>query len=186
MIRLHIAPALGTVELQKLDGSRIDAFYTRLAKAGRVDGKGGLSPQTCRHIHRLLGQILGSAVKAGKLRTSPMAAVQTAPKVKRADIQVLDDDELTALFASLEGKPLYMPVLVAASTGLRRSEVLALRWSDIDIDKATLAVAQVVELVGWAVTLKEPKTDHSRRTVILPAQLVSGLRLTARPRRSIA
>ena len=115
-------------------------------------------------------------MKAGKLRTSPMAAVQTAPKVKRADIQVLDDDELAALFASLEGKPLYMPVLLAASTGLRRSEVLGLRWSDINMDKATLAVAQVVELVGWEVTLKEPKTDYSRRTLILPAQLVEQLK----------
>lgn len=176
LIRTHITPRIGSVELQKLDGSRIDAFYTHLAKAGRVDGKGALSPQTCRHIHRLLGQILSSAVKAGKLRTSPMAAVQTAPKVKRADIQMLDDDELAALFASLEGKPLYMPVLLAASTGLRRSEVLGLRWSDINMDKATLAVAQVVELVGWEVTLKEPKTDYSRRTLILPAQLVEQLK----------
>ena len=142
LIRLHIAPALGTVEIQKLDGSRIDAFYARLATAGRIDGKGGLSPQTCRHIHRLLSQILGSAVKAGKLRTSPMAAVQTAPKVKRSDVQVLDNDELTKLFAYLQSKPLYMPVLLGASTGLRRSEVLGLRWSDIDTDKATLTVAK--------------------------------------------
>ena len=100
--------------------------------------------------------------------------------MKRAEIQVLDDDELAALFASLEGKPLYMPVympvLLAASTGLRRSEVLGLRWSDINMDKATLAVAQVVELVGWEVTLKEPKTDYSRRTLILPAQLVEQLK----------
>ena len=66
-----------------------------------------------------------------EFRTSPMAAVQTAPNVKRPDIQVLDDDELAALFASLEGKPLYMPVLLAASTGLRRGEVLGLRWSDM-------------------------------------------------------
>ena len=62
LIRTHITPRIGSVELQKLDGSRIDAFYTHLAKAGRVDGKGALSPQTCRHIHRLLGQLADSGV----------------------------------------------------------------------------------------------------------------------------
>jgi integrase len=69
-----------------------------------------------------------------------------------------------------------MPVIVAASTGMRRGEVLALRWRDIDMDKATLQVAQVVELVGGKMTLKEPKTDRSRRTIALPARLVQELK----------
>ena len=169
-------PHLGTVELQKLEGSRIDAFYAHLSKDGRLDGKGGLSPQTVRHVHRVLAVICKSAVKAGKLRVSPMAAVQTAPKVRRPDIQVLNDAELATLFKHLEGRPLYMPVLLAASTGLRRSEVLGLRWQDVDFDKATLQVAQVVELVGWQASLKEPKTDRSKRTVVLPRRLVADLK----------
>jgi integrase len=176
LISKHTLPHIGTVELQKLDGPRIDALYAHLGKAGRLDGKGGLSPQTIRHVHRVLALICGSAVKAGKLRVSPMTAVQTAPKVRQPDIQVLDDAELAALLRHLEGRPLYMPVLLAASTGMRRSEVLALQWSSINLDKATLQVAQVVELVGGKMSLKEPKTERSRRTIALPARLVQELK----------
>jgi integrase len=100
------------------------------------------------HIHRLLSQILSSAVKAKKLRQSPILDVQTTPKARKADIQVLDDQELAALFRYLEGRPLYMPVLLTASTGMRRGEVLAVRWSDIDLDRAELRLAQVAELVA--------------------------------------
>ena len=87
LIEKHIIPNLGPGALQKLDGTRIDTFYTTLGKTGRCDGKGGLSPQTVRHIHRLLSMILASAVKAKKLAVSPMGAVQTTPKVRRPRIQ---------------------------------------------------------------------------------------------------
>jgi hypothetical protein len=76
------------------DRRSICLFYVTLCKSGRRDGTGGLSAQTVQHIHRLLSQILGSAVKAGKLRASPIGQVQTTPKVRRPDIQVLDDAEL--------------------------------------------------------------------------------------------
>ncbi len=176
IIDKHIIPQLGVTALQKLDGPRIDKFYRQLRTAGRRDGKGGLAPQTCQHIHRLLSQILASAVKAQKLRLSPMLGVQTAPKIRREEIQVLNDDELAALFKRLKGRPLYMPVLLAASTGMRRGEILALRWKDVELDKATLQVAQVVEFVGGVMALKEPKTDRSRRTITLPDRLVQELR----------
>ena len=152
-------------------------IYDRQFKSGRRDSTGGLSAQTVQHIHRLLSQILGSAVKSSKLRASPIAQVQTAPKVRRPDIQILDDAQLLALFAHLRGRPLYMPVLLAASTGMRRGEVLALKWTDVDVDRAELQVRQVVELVGRKMSLKEPKTDRSRRTITLPDRLVQELRI---------
>src|SRR5262245_26482199 len=155
LIEKHILPQLVTVELQKLDGPRIDSFYSRLLSSGRLDGRGGLSPQTVRHIHRLLSQILASAVKAQKIRQSPMAAVQTTPKVRRPDVRVLDEEELAVLFKYLEGRSLYMPVMLAASTGMRRGEVLGLHWKEINLDKGTLQVTRVVELVGGGVSLKE-------------------------------
>jgi integrase len=101
-----------------------------------TQGLGGLAPQTVQHIHRLLSQILSSAVKAQKLRLSPMLGVQTAPKVRREEIRILNDDELATLFKRLKGRSLYMPVLLAASTGMRRGEVLALRCGC-----ATLAIS---------------------------------------------
>jgi integrase len=176
LIEGHIGPHIGGIALQKLDGTVIDAFYAKLARAGRLDGKGGLSPQTVRHIHRLLSQILGSAVKAQKIRSTPMQAVQATPKVPRARIELLAQEELTALLWHLEGKPLYVPVLVAAATGLRRGELLALRWSDIDLDNAMLRVEQSVELVAGTMSLKAPKTERSRRTIALPDNVVAELK----------
>lgn len=176
IVEQHIIPRLGNLALQKLDGTHIDEFYAHLRTNGRRDGKGGLAAQTVQHIHRLLSQILSSAVKARRLRQSPMEAVQTTPKVRREEIQVLDDAELGALLKHLKGRSIYMPVMMAASTGMRRGEVLALRWKDIDFDRATLQVAQVVEQTKAGITLKEPKTDRSRRTIALPARLVTELR----------
>jgi integrase len=115
-------------------------------------------------------------VKGKKLRQSPILDVQTTPKARKAEIQVLDDEQLAALFRYLEGRPLYMPVLLAASTGMRRGEVLAVRWCDIDLDRAELQVAQVAELVARKVSIKEPKTERSRSTITLPERLVEELR----------
>lgn len=115
-------------------------------------------------------------MKGKKLRQSPILDVQTTPKARKAEIQVLDDEQLAALFRYLEGRPLYMPVLLAASTGMRRGEVLAVRWCDIDLDRAELQVAQVAELVARKVSIKEPKTERSRRTITLPERLVEELR----------
>ncbi len=175
-LRNHINPALGKLALQKLGGTDIDAFYAHLRSNGRRDGRGGLAPATITHIHKLLAQILKSAVKAKKLRRSPMADVQTTPKLRQEEVMVLDEEQLTNLLAHLRGGPLYVPVLIAACTGLRRGELLALRWCDIDLDKATLRVAQVLEFVGKELRFKAPKTERSRRTIALPASAVAELR----------
>jgi integrase len=130
-----------------------------------------------QHVHRLLSQVLSSAVKARILRLSPMAAVQTTPKVRREEIKILDDGQLAAMLTHLKGRDLYMPVLAAASTGMRRSEILALRWADVDLDRATLQVAQVAEQTKACFTIEDPKTDRSRRAIALPARFVTALRL---------
>jgi integrase len=72
--------------------------------------------------------------------------------------------------------PLYMPVLLAATTGMRRGEVLALRWSDLDLDRGVLSVAQTIEQTACGVGFKEPKTERSRRTIALPLLTVDELR----------
>jgi integrase len=169
LLRAHIIPGLGSIELQKLDGSAIDRFYaTRREK--------GLASLTLHHVHSLLRQVLASAVKAKKLARSPIADIETAPKAKRRDkIEVLDEAELATLLDHLRGHWLYMPTLVAASTGLRRGEVLGLRWRDIDFAKGILQVTQAVEVVGGKLGVKPPKTDRSARTIKLPSSLAPEL-----------
>jgi integrase len=174
IITAHIVPGLGSVPLKDLDGAAIDRFYAHLRTKGHRYG-GALSSMTVNHIHRRLSQILASAVKARKLARSPLSDIQTKPKPKRKPIRILDEAELAALLAYLKGRPLYMPALLAAYTGLRRGEVLALRWKDIDFTKAALQVAHALEVVDGKLTIVEPKTDRSKRTISLPASLIPEL-----------
>ena len=175
LIRAHIIPGLGEIALQSLDGPTLDRFYARCRTKGRRDGK-GLSPMTVRHVNALLSQVLKSAVLASLIASSPIAKAQTKPKKpKRSKIEVLDESELVALLDHLRGHWLYMPVLIAAYTGLRRGEVLGLRWRDIDLAKGTLQVSQAVEVIGGELHITTPKTERSHRTITLPAALVPAL-----------
>ena len=171
LLRTHIIPGLGTIELQKLDGSAIDRFYASRRERG-------LASLTLHHIHSLLRQVLASAVKAKKIARSPIGDSETAPKAKREDkIEVLSEKELGTLLDHLRGHWLHMPTLLAAYTGLRRGEVLGLRWRDIDFTNGTLQVTQAVQEVGGKLTTKTPKTDRSARTINLPASLLPVLEL---------
>jgi integrase len=174
IIRAHIIPTLSDVPLQSLDGVKIDRAYAHLLKDGKRGG-GGLSTMTLHHVHTLLGAIIKSAVKARKLVRSPLDDIETRPKPKAKRVEVLDDAEIAALLNSIKGTWLYMPVVLATYTGLRRGEVLGVRWQDIDFNKGTLTVAQAVERTGGKPSLKEPKTDKSRRTIKLPDPLLTAL-----------
>jgi integrase len=174
IISAHIIPRLGPIPLQALDGKAIDGFYAHCRKQGRRDGA-GLASGTLQNVHRLLSQLLRSAVRTKTLARSPMDDVQTRPKPKRKKIDVLDQSELATLLAHLKGHWLYMPTLLAAYTGMRRGEVLGLRWRDIDFDKSTLQVAQTMEVIGGKVRVTSPKTDRSSRTINLPASLLPEL-----------
>jgi integrase len=140
LIESHIIPGLGAVELRALTGKMIDTFYASLRENGRRYG-GGLSATTLRHVHTMLAQLLTSAVKAREITRSPMADIQTSPKPKRANIEVLNEAELATLIEGFRGRRPYMLTLLSAYTGLRRGEVLGLRWCNIDLVKGTLQVS---------------------------------------------
>jgi len=174
----HIVPHLGTTLLQKLQGSQIDAFYSHLRVAGRKNGKGGLSKQTIIHIHRRLSALLSAAVKAGKIRTNPMERTLARPASQatdRREIRVLDSDERVTLLEELSGTPYYMPTLVCLGTGLRRGEILGLKWEDVNFDAGTLTVDRSLRETKAGLSLEVPKTKHSRRMIKLPTTLVNAL-----------
>ncbi|WP_043644118.1 site-specific integrase [Caenispirillum salinarum] len=192
IVEERIKPHLGRLSLVKLTPSDIEAAYAALLEYGAKHG-GPLSPQSVKHVHRCLFTALDAAVKKERLITYNPASAIRPPRVPRKEARILQGPEDAArLLGALRGHKYYEPVLVALSTGLRRGEVLALRWRDIDLDAGRLTVNLAWEAVkvdpkpgskleekGQKATeyrLKEPKTAKGRRTVYIPAVVVDALK----------
>ena len=175
MIEGHIGPALGSYMLPKLAPLQVQAFYSSALAKGRKDGKGGLSSQSVVHFHRLLNKAFTQAVKWQLLARNPIQAVEP-PRAERQEMRALDEDETASLLSLLGDSRLYMPVMLAVTTGLRRGEILGLHWNNIDFATGTITVVQSLEQTKEGLRFKPPKTHRSRRSIALPAITVEALR----------
>ena len=137
-------------------------------RVARRDGRGGLSPRTVRHHHRLLHVALEIAVKWRLIQRNPADAV-VPPKYRQKEMRTFDQDGLTAFLESIrdsEYHPLFYTLLY---TGLRRAEVLALRWQDVDVNLGYISVNRSLHhLLDKSIVYQQPKTEKSRRRVALP------------------
>lgn len=174
MIHNHLAPAF-PMPLQKLRPVDVQTFFTKAEKSGRKDGKGGVSRQTIKHFYRLLKSSFKQAVRLQILKVNPLDAV-TPPRVEKTEHRVLDVDGVLALLERAERSQIYPALLIAALTGMRRGEVCALRWQDVDLMKGQISVCRTLEQTAESLTFKEPKTKKSRRTIAMIPMLVSGLK----------
>jgi len=111
----------------------------------------------------------------GLLTRNPVDAV-TPPRVERLEMKALDAAGVTALLAAAEGLEIQLPILVAIGTGLRRGELLGLRWNDIDLDGCRLSVRRSLEVVAGEIRSKPPKTTRSARTISLASFVIEALR----------
>ena len=175
LVQRQIAPAIGQIPMRKLTPVHIEAFEAELQRSGYVKGRKagqGLTAQTVLHVHRTLSQALAHAVATGVLFKNPAEQVKP-PRPPRREIAILSKPEVAAVLR--EAGPLYLPVLVGVTTGMRRGELLGLRWSDVDLAKAKLTVNQSLERLAGKTVFKSPKTTGSRRTITLPALTVEAL-----------
>ncbi len=147
IVTKHLIPALGEIVLKDLKPLQIQGYYSDALESGRLNSKGGLSPRTVHHYHRILFQALRQAVKWRLLAINPAEAV-TPPKPEETEIEILNNDELGRLLQKARSTRYFPAILLAATTGMRRGEVLAVRWRDIDLDGAVLTVNQAVEETG--------------------------------------
>ena len=176
IVRLAITPALGTIKLAKLAPLHIQAFYGDALSSGHVKRKTGLSARTVLHYHRILFQSLKQAVRWRLLSNNPADAVEP-PVPEQKEMTALDEDQTVTLIEKVKDHAFYIPVLLAVTTGMRRGEVLGLRWCDVDLDRATLSVTQTLEKTrDGGLRFKQPKTKKSRRTITLPSMTVDALR----------
>ena len=175
IIRDNINPALGNYQLSKLKPLHIQSFYTDCLTSGRKDGKGGLAAQTVLHFHRLLRKAFLQAVKWQLLARNPVDAVEP-PRPQRTEMNAINETETALLLDRLAGSALFPPVLFAVTTGLRRGELLALRWKDVDLEEGRITVNQSLEQTKAGLRFKTPKTERSRRQVPLPSVTVELLK----------
>jgi integrase len=175
IVTQNIKPELGAVMLAKLKPAQISDCYARALAGGRKDDKeGGLAPRAVGHMHRVLKQALGQAVKWELLNRNPVDAVDP-PKVEWKPVQTYDLPQTAEVIETFRGRPLFVPVLLAALCGLRRGEICALRWKNVDLDGAQMSIVESLEQTKAGLRFKAPKSGKGR-TVALSQTVVGELR----------
>lgn len=173
LLNTHVVPALGEVVLQKLGATAIDKLYANIEAAAQI------APRTAHHVHVVFGAALATAHRKALIAANPMARVEQVPNPdgQPLDEQPSEDDigegleeaELAELIAGFKvSASMYVPVVVDAATGVRRNELLALRWTDLDETSKSLKVERAWEQTKkYGLRLKPPKTKRGYRTIEL-------------------
>jgi integrase len=165
VIRLYARPGLGEHPLSELHPLHVQRLYGDL-----LEREPPLSAGTVLNLHLVLHQALGQAVRWGLLVANPVLGAQP-PRPRRPEPTAIDAELAGRILAASKGTPLEFPTAIALSTGMRRGEILALRWSDIDRDFETAHVRRTLSCSTAGLRLEEPKTRRSRRAVALPSFL---------------
>lgn len=175
-----IIPSLGSIHVPRLQPLHIQNFYRQQIDSGRKkprkDGPKGLNPRTVIQYHRILHKALAQAVRWNLLTANPADRV-VPPKMQAKEVQPIDEMRSVWLIEVAEGSPCYVPIVLALYTGMRRGEILALRWQDVNLNAGYLRVERSLEQTRLAgATFKLPKSKKSRRTISLPVTVVETLK----------
>lgn len=171
----HLVPRVGALPLQSLGAAHLNALYADLLANGRRDGRGGLSPSTVRRIHATVHKALGDGVRWGRLPRNP-ADQADPPRNVSSEITVWSPDQLRTFLYGLREDRLFAAWLLAATTGMRRGEILGLRWADTDLDAGSVTVRQIRTVARYEVVTTTPKTDRGTRTISLDPATTAALR----------
>jgi integrase len=194
-VRLHIAPNIGSIPLASLTPVTLDRLYRQLEAGGRVDHRSGegLSARTVRYLHTIISSALRAAVDAGLLASNPASRAHppTAKQAVSPEMHPWDAKQLKAFLAwSREHNELHVAWHVLAHTGMRRGELLALRWRDLDLDAATITVrrsAGLIRVAGKGAEITEgPTKTNKPRVIDLDPGTVEVLRAHKRDRGGLA
>jgi integrase len=164
-INLHVVPAVGHIPIQQLSPDPLDHLYAALVA-------GGLSAKTVRNVHVMIHKSLCDAVRKNLVPRN-VADAADPPKLKRADrdeMKTWTPAQLRVFFAGVAHHRLAAAYLLAATTGMRRGEVLGVRWRDVDFNGRRLRVRQTILSVEYKLTFGRPKTRRGERDIALDAE----------------
>lgn len=166
-VQKHLLPTIGAIQLDQLTPRHIQEMMNQRLAAG-------LSPKSVAYIHQVLRTALGLAVRWQYVERN-VAALVDRPKLVRKEIRPLAPDEARRFLEAIRGHRLEALFSVALALGLRQGEALGLRWQDIDLVAGTLKVSHQLQRINGRLTLVEPKSDRSRRTLVMPPTIVAHL-----------
>ena len=171
----HIIPSVGKIPLSKLTQNDLQQFYAKLKRTGRkvnVELKGtGVSDRMVRSCHALCRSSLEKAVEEGLITRNPSIGCKLPPK-KNGEMKVLTQNEIVRLLNHAYDEGYYEMFLLELTTGMRRGEILGLKWRDLNLETGELNIKRQLTTKGISV----PKTKSSIRTVLLPPDMLDLLR----------
>lgn len=169
IVRVHLAPALGRIPLTQLKPAHIQKLY-----ASGLDK--GLSPRSVRYHHVVLHKALQTALKWGMVSRNPADGVDV-PKAHHPDMQIWEHHDIVRFLEAAKSTPYHHLFHLALFTGMRRGELLALRWSDVDLVIGQLSVNRSLACLNDGTYLfTQPKSARSRRTIALPPSAALSLK----------
>ncbi len=176
-LRLHVIPTLGPRQLQDIGPAQLNDIYAQLLRDGKLNGPGGLSAKTVRYIHTIIHKALADAIDIGLLTTNP--AERAKPPRPRAtsqtELRFWEPAQLRQFLRISTCHRLATAWHLAAMTGMRRGEVLGLRWDDVDFERSRIHIRQALVSVAYELVFSTPK-NHKARVIDLDEQTVAKLR----------
>jgi len=177
VIRLYVMPHIGSAPLAAVDGSMLNSLYARLLADGRTEtrrGLGpGLSPKTVRNVHGVLTRAFRDGMRWGRLQRNPCDAADP-PRGQPPEMKAWTADELRTFTTATSSHRWAGVWALMATTGMRRGEVLGLRWTDVDLRAATVTIRSTRIRYGTTIVTSTPKTARGNRTIAIgPAAVVA-------------
>ena len=184
-LKNHIKPQIGSVPLADLTSLDLQRFYKHLLDGGRVDRieakkkPKGLAPKTVRNIHQMIGSAYNLAMEQNLVSRNPTQGC-ALPKVEHKEMKTLTADQLSAFFQEAKDSGVYELYYLDLATGLRRGELLGLKWTDVDLDRGVLKIQRAISRQNGKVVEAPLKTKNAYRTLPLSADAISVLKMQKR------